>query len=90
MDIKELKGTISPPDFVEGLIAPGQKRTYGSKKTCGQLWEDIVACGDCPYKKQCDAICAQVEAELDVSAYCNQVIDYLLGDISIEDFVKET
>jgi hypothetical protein len=81
MNIKELKGTVSLEDFVEGIT---------HKKTPGEIWEDEVDCNQCPYKEKCEAICDQVEKELDVSAYCNQVIDFLLGDIEFEDFVKET
>ena len=80
MNIKELKGKMSLEDFVEGLT---------HKKTPGQLWEDEVGCNQCPYKEECNAICDQVEKELGVSGYCNQVINYLLGEIEFEDFVKE-
>ena len=81
MNIKELKGTITLSDFVEGIIV--------KKKTPGAVWEDLVECDRCPYKKQCKAICDQIAAEYDVSVYCGQVIDYLLGEIKIEDFLKE-
>ena len=80
MDIKELKGTMTLEDFVEGLA---------HKKTPGQVWEDMVDCNHCPYKEKCDAISAQVDAEFDVNVYCSQVIDFLLGEITFEDFVKE-
>lgn len=82
MDIKELKGKMTLSDFVEGIIT--------KKKTPGAVWEDLVECNRCPYKEECKAICEQVEEELDISAYCGQVIDYLLGEIEFEDFVKET
>ena len=82
MDIKELKGKITLSDFVEGIIV--------KKKTPGAVWEDLVECSYCPYRFECQAICDQVEKELDVSAYCGQVIDYLLGEIEFEDFIKET
>lgn len=83
MNIKELKGTVSVEDFADGLL--GQKR----HDTFGKVWEDYVDCNHCCFKEKCEAISAQVEKELDVNAYCSQVIDFLLGDISFEDFVKE-
>lgn len=83
MDIKELKGTMTISDFAEGLV--GQKKA----KSLGQVWEDIVDCNHCPYKEKCQAICDYIAEEYDVSAYCRQVIDYLLGDMSIEGFLRE-
>lgn len=83
MDIKNLKGSISVSDFADGLLK--QKR----HETFGKVWEDYVDCNHCCFKEKCEAICNQVEAELDVNAYCSQVIDYLLGDLTFEDFIKE-
>lgn len=81
MDIKNLKGSMSVENFAEGIAH--------KKKTLGAVWEDLVECNHCPYAEQCKAICEYVEEEYDVSAYCGQIIDYLLGDITIEDFLKE-
>ena len=81
MDIKELKGTMSVSDFAEGIAH--------KKKTLGAVWEDMVACSHCPYTEQCKAICDHIAEEYDVSTYCGQVIDYLLGEITLEDFLKE-
>lgn len=83
MDIKNLKGSMSVADFADGIAA--QKKA----QTLGVVWEDIVDCDHCTYKEQCKAICDHVQNEYDVSAYCGQVIDYLLGEITIEDFIKE-
>ena len=83
MDIKELKGTMTTSDFLEGLV--DQKKS----KSLGEVWEGIVDCNHCNYKEQCRAISDQIQDEYDVNVYCRQVIDYLLGDMSIEGFLRE-
>jgi hypothetical protein len=83
MNIKELKGTMNLSDFAEGLV--GQKKA----KSLGEVWEDFVDCNHCPYTEQCKAISNHIQNEYDVNTYCRQTIDYLLGDMSIEGFLKE-
>ena len=82
MDIKELKGTMTLSDFAEGI-------TSGTKKSLGEVWENCVDCNHCPYREQCQTISDQIQDEYDVNVYCRQVIDYLLGYKTIEDFLKE-
>lgn len=83
MDIKELKGTMDLSDFAEGLVS--QKKA----KSLGEVWENIVDCNHCPYKEKCQAISDYIQKKYDVNTYCRQIIDYLLGDMSIEGFLKE-
>ena len=80
MNIKELKGTMTLSDFAEGLV---------DQKSLGAVWESFVECNQCNYKEQCRAISAQIREEYGVNVYCRQVIDYLLGEKTIEDFLKE-
>lgn len=82
MDIKELKGTMSVENFVDGLNA------QTPDKTLGEIWEDTVDCNHCTYREQCQAICAHYE-DKGIHLYCNQVIDYLLGDLDIETIPVE-
>ena len=83
MDIQEYKGVMSLEDFAEGLTS------MPNKKTLGTVWEHTVDCNHCSFRGHCKQICEQVEAEYGVNAYCRQVIDFLLGDATIEDFLKE-
>ena len=82
MNIKELKGTMSLSDFVEGLV--DQKKL----ETLGQVWEDFVDCNHCSYREKCQAICNYYE-EKDINLYCSQVIDFLLGDLDPDTLPKE-
>lgn len=82
MDIKELKGTMTLSDFAEGI-------TSGAKKSLGAVWENCVDCNHCPYIEQCRTISDQIQDEYDVNVYCRQVIDYLMGEMPIEGFLKE-
>ena len=82
MDIKELKGTMTLSDFAEGI-------TSARKKSLGAVWENSVSCNDCAYREQCKTISDQIQDEYDVNVYCRQVIDYLMGEMPIEGFLKE-
>lgn len=82
MDINELKGTMTLTDFAEGITSTG-------KKNLGELWEANVDCNHCPYREQCQAISDKIQDEYDVNVYYRQVIDYLMGEMSMEDFLKE-
>ena len=82
MDIKELKGTMTLSDFAEGI-------TSARKKSLGTIWENCVDCNHCPYVEQCRTISDQIQDEYDVNVYCRQVIDYLMGEMPIEGFLKE-
>ena len=83
MNIKELKGTMTLEDFAEGITV------QGNKKTLGAVWEHTIDCNHCNYRLQCRAISDQLLAEHDVNVFCHQVIDYLLGEKTIEDIIKE-
>jgi MoaA/NifB/PqqE/SkfB family radical SAM enzyme len=80
MDIRKLRGSMTLSDFAEGI-------SY--KKSLGHLWEEEVDCNHCPYKTQCNQIHAQIEAEYGVGPYCRQIINFLLGESTIEDILKE-
>lgn len=82
MDIKELKGTMTTSNFVEGLV--DQKKA----ESLGEVWEDIVDCNHCPYTAQCKAISDYYEDQ-GINLYCGQVIDYLLGDLDPSKLPKE-
>ena len=83
MDIKELRGTMDLSDFAEGLV------DQNKAKSLGAVWESFVACNHCSYREQCRLISDQIQEEYDVNVYCRQVINYLLGDMPIEGFLKE-
>ena len=84
MNIKDYKGSISLEDFAEGITAqPG-------RETLGAVWEHTIDCNHCCFQSRCRDIADQVSDEYNnYNIYCNQVIDFLLGDKSIEDIVKE-
>ena len=82
MNIKELKGTMTTSDFLEGLV--DQKKS----KSLGEVWENYVDCNHCSYKEKCKAISDFIQDEYDVNTYCSQIIDYLLGGMSIEGFLS--
>lgn len=82
MDIKELKGTMSVEDFADGLLSQKKFETFG------EVWEDYIDCNHCNYREKCHAICEHYE-DKGINLYCNQVIDYLLGDLDIETIPAE-
>lgn len=83
MDIKSLKGTMTLSDFAEGITSQGNKRTLGA------VWEHTIDCNHCNYREACKAISDHIQDEYDVNVYCRQVIDYLMGEMPIEGFLKE-
>ena len=82
MDIKNLKGTVSVPEFADGLLYQKKFETFGA------LWEDYVGCAHCIYAEKCEAICAHYKSK-GIELYCGEVIDYLLGDCDLEEVYKE-
>ena len=83
MDIKDYKGSISLKDFAEGITAQPNKETLGA------VWEYTIDCNHCCFRGHCKDLCEQVEEEYNINICCRQVIDFLLGDKSIEDILKE-
>ena len=83
MNINELKGSMTTDDFVVNLTS------HAGCKTLGEVWEQCVTCNHCSYREQCQAISDKLLEDYDVNTYCNQVIDYLLGDKTLEDIIKE-
>ena len=84
MEIKEFHGSISIDDFLDGLTAYGTK-----KETLGDVWETCVDCNHCRFREQCHALCDQIEEAHNVNIHCGQVVDYLLGDKTLEEIIKE-
>ena len=83
MNIKDYKGSISLEDFAEGITAQPDKSTLGT------VWEHTIDCNHCCFHEQCRDIVDQVSDEYNYNIYCNQIIDFLIGDKSIEDILKE-
>ena len=83
MDICEYKGILSLEDFAEGITA------QSSKSTLGTIWEHTIDCNHCSLIGHCKDLASQVSNEYNYNICCRQVIDFLLGDKSIEDIVKE-
>ena len=83
MNIKDLKGSVSDQEFLESFL------THGNFKSIGEVWEKNIDCNHCVYKDQCQFISDQIQDMYDVSTYCRQIINYLLGDMPIEGFLKE-
>ena len=83
MNIKNYKGSISLEDFAEGITAqPG-------RETLGAVWEHTIDCNHCSLIGHCKDLAGQVSNEYNYNICCRQVVDFLLGDKSIEDIVKE-
>ena len=83
MNIKDYKGSISLEDFAEGITAqPG-------RETVGAVWEHTIDCNHCCFHGQCRDIADQVSDEYNYNICCRQIIDFLIGDKSIEDILKE-
>jgi hypothetical protein len=78
--ITKLVGSINYEDFLRGLLQVSDDNTMGG------VWEKCVTCNHCIFEKQCQVICSTME---DVypskNPTCRDVINLLLGDISIED-----
>jgi hypothetical protein len=70
MDIKNLNGSVSLTDFIDDLC------TGSGETTLGALWEKNVDCNHCQYREQCHAL-----GEVYEDITCDQVVDYLLGDL---------
>ena len=83
MDIKELKGSVSDQDFLESFL------THGNFESLGEVWEKNIECNRCTYREKCHAISDKLMDEYDTNVYCRQVIDYLLGDKTIEQIIAE-
>ena len=83
MDICEYKGILSFEDFAEGITAQSPKSTLGT------IWEHTIDCNHCSLIGHCKDLASQVSNEYNYNICCRQVIDFLLGDKSIEDIVKE-
>lgn len=78
MDIKKLKGSVTVTDFIDNLC------TGSGETTLGALWEKNVDCNHCKYREQCHALGEEYE-----EITCDQVVDYLLGDFSLEKLGTE-
>ena len=74
MDITKLKGSVSLTDFIEDLC------TGAKSDTLGALWEENVDCNHCRYREQCRALGDAYD-----NITCSQVVDHLLGDLSLEN-----
>ena len=83
MDIREYKGVMSLEDFAEGITAQPPKSTLGT------VWEHTIDCSHCSFRGHCKDIADQVSDKYNYNICCRQVIDFLLGDKSIEDIIKE-
>ena len=83
MNIKDYEGSISLEDFAEGITAqPG-------RETLGAVWEHTIDCNHCCFHGQCRDIADRVSDEYNYNICCRQIIDFLIGDKSIEDILKE-
>ena len=78
MDIKNLNGSVSLIDFIDDLC------TGSGETTLGALWEKNVDCNHCKYREQCHAL-----GEVYEDITCDQVVDYLLGDLDLEKLGTE-
>jgi hypothetical protein len=78
MDIKKLAGSLSFEDFDEGLVS------YGNCRSFGEVWEKCVNCNHCDHKEACEQF-----AEEYYGVKCNQFIDLLLGQKTLEQIIEE-
>ena len=76
--IKNLVGSVTIEDFVNGLLLAR------SVDTLGDVWERILDCNHCKFAKQCKAV-GDAFDEQDKNPACGQIIDLLLGEIKVED-----
>lgn len=81
MDIKKLKGSVNFETVVDNMLSPSGCRTLG------EVWSRCVDCGHCSYRNECEEL---HDHFIDQNAIirCDQVIDFLLGNITMED-IKE-
>ena len=78
MDIKKFENSVSTDDFIKGLLLASKNNSLG------EMWEKCVTCPNCLFAKQCGHICEQMEAR-GKNPTCGQVIDILLGELSLDD-----
>jgi hypothetical protein len=78
--LEKFVGSISTDDFILGLL-------HASKTNhLGEVWEKFVACPNCMFKEQCNAMTDVFEdMEPPLNPPCRDVINLLLGEISIGD-----
>ena len=81
MDIKELKGTMTLEDFINSMT---NNKGY---KTLGGVWEDSVTCNNCSHRETCRKLSDKLLDDYNVNITCRQVIDFLLGDLTVEDLI---
>ena len=81
MDIKRLKGSVDLETVVDNMLSPS------GCMTLGEVWSRCVDCNHCTYRAECAELHDHF-IDQNVNIRCDQVIDLLLGNISLES-IKE-
>lgn len=78
--IEKFEGSVPTEEFILGLL-------HASKTNhLGEIWEHFVVCPDCLFKEQCQAMTDIFEEMVPpINPPCRDVINLLLGEISIKD-----
>lgn len=77
-DIKNLYGSISTEDFIDGLLSAL------AVDSLGDIWDKNADCGHCRFVKQCKIIGEHFDKQ-NKNITCGQIVDLLLGEIALED-----
>ena len=78
----QFEGSIDTGKLLDSILVSKRLDSYGD------IWESVhkCDCDRCPFKKNCDTIYETLE-QVGVELYCGQIVDILLGDKSISDFI---
>ena len=78
--IKKFEGSVSNEEFILGLLSASKTNHLG------EVWEKFVACPECSFKNQCQAMGEVFEdMEPALNPPCRDVVNLLLGEISVGD-----
>lgn len=81
--LTKYEGSLDPIKFLDSILI------LRKHDTCGELWESIRKsdCNKCPFKENCDIIYETLNT-IGIELYCNQIVDILLGDKTIDSFLN--
>ena len=80
--IESLESSVGFDEIVTCLM-----NSYKSE-TVGELWEELISCQRCPFENQCEQL-TKYFVERDKRVMCEDVINILVGDKTIEEVETE-
>ena len=76
--IESLESSIEYDEIVPCLM------NSHKSETVGELWEELIVCTRCPFKKQCEQLTSYFKR-----VRCKDVINILVGDKTVEEVETE-